>query len=797
MFSAIPSLLKSLLTFLTAVFSIFTGSAATPGTVDLTLSSNPSTGYLWEVHIAHENVVTLQNRVHIPQQVDGMVLTGADGKEVLTFSAGEPGETLIILTCRRPWAPAEPRETLYYRATVDRDRQLLLKPAAGQPIRDDREAFTVLTAHYGTVDPDTGYPLSFRFLHRAHIGQDEGYLFRMSWLVHDGETSHVSFLTNLVVDAATGAISPFSEEELYFLGMQTLSLIQDGDFDALSRMISANGLRLSPYACVDPATDQVLTAQQLATVPTDTATYIWGSWDGSGDPISMTPAEYWARFVNDWSFAMAPEIGLNTLISTGLAVENLTEVYPESQFVDFFVPSADPINDGLDWKGLRLVFTEEDGSWKLAATIAVPAIIGNGMSQSAALFGAGVGTLVYQLFTKFRSPVFLGSSFAFISSMLAAFGGAASASAGYAGLILGAVFAGLVYVIIAIVVKFAGVNWINKLMPAVVIGPTVSIIGLSLAGNAVGDLSLGKVMKDVTNLVIKDGAIVPEVSKVSAANPYVCLICGLVTLFVVILCSVYGKKMMKLIPFIIGICAGYAVATIFTVIGLATDNITLQIIDFSVFKNLELFAIPDFTFLEAAKGLKAIDAQFIATVAVAYVPVAFVVFAEHIADHKNLSTIIGQELLEEPGLHRTLLGDGVGSMAGALFGGCPNTTYGESVGCVAITGNASIVTILATAVMAIVISFFGPFVTFLASIPNCVMGGVCITLYGFIAVSGLKMIQRVDLGENKNLFVVAVILICGIGNLSVSFGKVTLTAIACALILGILANLMVSKKSEN
>ena len=429
----------------------------------------------------------------------------------------------------------------------------------------------------------------------------------------------------------------------------------------------------------------------------------------------------------------------------------------------------------------------------LAATIAVPSIVGNGMSQSAALFGAGVGTIVYLLFTKFRSPVFLGSSFAFIGSMFAAFAGAASAQAGYAGLILGAAFAGLVYVVIAIAVKVAGVEWINKLMPAVVIGPTVSIIGLSLAGNAVGDLTLGKVMTEVTTQVIKDGAIVDEVSAVSAANPYVALLCGFVTLFTVIICSVYGKKMAKLIPFIIGICAGYLTATIFTVIGIKTGNTALQVIDFTVFSNMEWFAIPDFTFLEASKGLSQINGQYIATVAVAYVPVAFVVFAEHIADHKNLSSIIEKDLLKEPGLHRTLLGDGVGSMAGALFGGCPNTTYGESVGCVAITGNASVVTILTTAVMAIVISFFGPFVTFLASIPNCVMGGVCITLYGFIAVSGLKMIQGVDLGENKNLFVVAVILICGIGGLVVSFGKVTLTSVACALILGIITNLLVSK----
>ena len=429
----------------------------------------------------------------------------------------------------------------------------------------------------------------------------------------------------------------------------------------------------------------------------------------------------------------------------------------------------------------------------LAATIAVPSIVGNGMSQSAALFGAGVGTIVYLLFTKFRSPVFLGSSFAFIGSMFAAFAGAASAQAGYAGLILGAAFAGLVYVVIAIAVKVAGVEWINKLMPAVVIGPTVSIIGLSLAGNAVGDLTLGKVMTEVTTQVIKDGAIVDEVSAVSAANPYVALFCGFVTLFTVIICSVYGKRMAKLIPFIIGICAGYLTATIFTVIGIKTGNTALQVIDFTVFSNMEWFAVPDFTFFEASKGLSQINGQYIATVAVAYVPVAFVIFAEHIADHKNLSSIIEKDLLKEPGLHRTLLGDGVGSMAGALFGGCPNTTYGESVGCVAITGNASVVTILTTAVMAIIISFFGPFVTFLASIPNCVMGGVCITLYGFIAVSGLKMIQGVDLGENKNLFVVAVILICGIGGLVVSFGKVTLTSVACALILGIITNLLVSK----
>ncbi len=431
--------------------------------------------------------------------------------------------------------------------------------------------------------------------------------------------------------------------------------------------------------------------------------------------------------------------------------------------------------------GKVIVFALQQLLAILAATIAVPTIVQNGMSQSAALFGAGIGTLVYLLFTKFRSPVFLGSSFAFIGSMLAAFAGAASAKAGYVGLILGAAFAGLVYVIIAIAVKFVGVGWINKLMPAVVIGPTVSIIGLSLAANAVSDITKGKVLDAEGN---------------SAANPLVCLLCGLITLLVVTICSVYGKKMVKLIPFIIGILAGYAAAAIFTVIGIATDNQALQIINFEVFKNMSIVSVPDFTFFEAAKGINEINGQYIATVAVAYIPVAFVVFAEHIADHKNLSSVIEKDLLEEPGLHRTLLGDGVGSVAGAVFGGCPNTTYGESVGCVAITGNASVVTIFATAILSIIISFFGPFVTFLSTIPNCVMGGVCVTLYGFIAVSGLKMIQEVDLNDNRNLFVVAVILICGIGGLTVSFGKITITSIACALILGIITNIILGNKKN-
>lgn len=449
--------------------------------------------------------------------------------------------------------------------------------------------------------------------------------------------------------------------------------------------------------------------------------------------------------------------------------------------------------------GQLVVFAIQQLLAIMAATLVVPVIINSNagltgkdaMSTAAALFGAGVGTLVYVLFTKKKSPVFLGSSFAFIGSMTAAFAGAASVAVGYLGLIFGAVFAGLVYVVIAIIVKFAGVGWVNKLMPAVVIGPTVAIIGLSLAGNAVGDLQKGGVLDAEGN---------------SVANVLLCVLVGIITLIVTMLCSTYGKKTAKLIPFILGILAGYAVALVFTVIGNAAGIDALKLINFGNFTalvsggvSLETFlTVPKFTFLTAFGGFGEISGSYIGTVAVAYIPVAFVVFAEHIADHKNISSIIEKDLLEEPGLHRTLLGDGVGSMVGAFFGGCPNTTYGESVACVAITRNASVATIIAAAIAAIIVSFINPFVAFVNSIPSCVMGGVCMALYGFIAVSGLKMVQKVDLNENKNLFVVSAILIAGIGGLSLTFGKITLTAIATSLILGIIVNLILSgKKEEN
>ena len=439
--------------------------------------------------------------------------------------------------------------------------------------------------------------------------------------------------------------------------------------------------------------------------------------------------------------------------------------------------------------GQLIIFSLQQLLAIMTATLVVPVVINQAcntnMSSAAALFGAGIGTLVYIAFTQKKSPVFLGSSFAFIGSMIAAFAGGISMSLGYLGLIIGAAFAGLVYVIIAIVVKLAGVKWINKVMPVAVIGPTVAIIGLSLAGNAIGDMMKGSI---------------PDVT----ASPLITVLCGLVTFIITVLCSTYGKKTVKLIPFIFGILGGYAFAGIFTIIGYCADIDALKVLNVAPFAALvadgvtlnTFLSVPDFTFFTAIKGIGELNSAYISTIAVAYIPVAFVVFAEHIADHKNISSIIETDLLENPGLHRTLMGDGIGSVVGAIFGGCPNTTYGESVGCVAITRNASLLTIIGAAVLAMLISFISPFIAFVNSIPSCVMGGVCMALYGFIAVSGLKMIQNVNLNHNKNLFVVSSILIAGIGGLSLTFGKITITSIACALIIGIIVNLIVSKAAD-
>lgn len=455
------------------------------------------------------------------------------------------------------------------------------------------------------------------------------------------------------------------------------------------------------------------------------------------------------------------------------------------------------VNDKPKWTKL-LGFAFQQVLAVLAATIAVPTIIGLPIAIPSAILGAGLGTLVYLLFTKFKSPVVISSSFAFLGPL------ANALAFGYMGIALGALFAGLVYVIIALIVKFVGTAWIEKIMPPVVIGPTVALIGLSLAGSAMGD-------------VVKANG-----STSNGGYNLVAIVCALVTFFVVVFCTVQNKrKNLRLFPFILGIAAGYAVAAIFSGIGYGCNVDYLKITswqplvdNFTPVTVNSFFSVPKLTLVEGIKELATgkvspeilaayPDAQplnwaGVATVALAFIPVAFVTYAEHVADHINLGTIINRHLIrEEPGLTRTLLGDGVGSIVGTFFGICPNTTYGESVGCVAITKNASIRTIFVAALMLIVLAFLAPITSFLRTIPSCVMGGVCLTLYGFIAVSGLKMFKFLDLSESKNLFTVSAILIAGIGGLAIKIPyqingdgtvakTIEITSIATALILGIL-----------
>lgn len=477
--------------------------------------------------------------------------------------------------------------------------------------------------------------------------------------------------------------------------------------------------------------------------------------------------------------------------------------------------------------GKLIVFAFQQVLAIMAATIAVPTIIGLPTQIPAAILGAGLGTIVYLLFTKFKSPVIISSSFAFLSSLSTAL------AFGYCGIILGGILAGLVYVILALIIKFAGSKWVSKLMPPVIIGPTVALIGLSLAGSAMGDIVKANGLKEA----VVDG-VSTMVSVTNGSYNLVALFCGLVTLVTICICSTQKKfKMGRLIPFIIGIGAGYLVASIFTAFSYIGDGVDyLRIINWqplvsnfapladsaaSAGDKVQAFiTYPDFALIEAIKELvngNVSDAIMSASngtaglitwagvgeIFLAFVPVALVVFAEHIADHKNLGSIIGRDLVEgEPGLSRTLLGDGVGSIVGTVFGICPNTTYGESVGCVAITKNASVATILAASVMCIVLSFISPIMALLQTIPSCVMGGVCLTLYGFIAVSGLKMFKDIDLGDNKNLFTVSTILIAGIGGLAIKIPyaldgngtvtkTITITSIATALILGIIVHAII------
>ncbi len=438
--------------------------------------------------------------------------------------------------------------------------------------------------------------------------------------------------------------------------------------------------------------------------------------------------------------------------------------------------------------GKNLVFAFQQMIAIMAATLLVPILVsaaGLKCDPAAALFGAGAGTIVYLLFTKFKSPVFLGSSFTFLGALCAA----AGQNYGYWGLIIGVAFAGLTYAVIALVIKFVGSGWIKKLLPHVIIGPILAIIGLSLSGTA-------------GSWMMKNGG-----SDYSLWYVFV----GLFTFFAIVVASIKGKGMAKLIPFIIGIGAGFVVALIITGFGYINDSefcLAMRLVNFdgisarfSPVRFQSFFDYPKFTIVEAIRtsGTYAkIDGAMIGNLALLFIPIAVVELAQHISDHENLSNIVEKDLLEDPGLHRTLLGDGIGSIAGAIFGGCANTTYGESISCVALSKNASTMTILTTAIMCMVISFIAPFVEIINMLPKCVMGGACIAMYGFISVSGLQMLKDVDLSDNRNLYPVAAILVIGIGGVTLDFGtnKLTggalfqLTSLAVAMIVGILINLI-------
>ena len=435
--------------------------------------------------------------------------------------------------------------------------------------------------------------------------------------------------------------------------------------------------------------------------------------------------------------------------------------------------------------GKNLVFAFQQMIAIMAATLLVPILVSSKGLQcdpAAALFGAGLGSIVYLLFTRFKSPVFLGSSFTFLGALQAV----AAQNYGYWGLIIGVTFAGLVYVVIALVIKLVGSGWIKKLLPHVIIGPILAIIGLSLSGTA-------------GSWMMNNGG-----SKYNLWYVFV----GLFTFVAIVIASVKGGKGIKLIPFIVGIGAGLGLALVITAFGYINDGefcMGMRIVDFTPIVNCfspfgfkSFFDYPKFTFLEAIRtnGTYPLDGAAIGNLAVLFVPIAVVELAQHISDHENLSNIVDTDLLENPGLHNTLLGDGVGSIVGAFFGGCANTTYGESISCVALSKNASTYTIFATGILCMVISFLSPFVAIINMLPKCVMGGACIAMYGFISVSGLQMLKDVDLSDNRNLYPVAAILVIGIGGVTLNFGHnaltdsplIQITSLALAMVVGIVVN---------
>lgn len=397
------------------------------------------------------------------------------------------------------------------------------------------------------------------------------------------------------------------------------------------------------------------------------------------------------------------------------------------------------------------------------ATILVPILVNASagaevLTIPVALATSGIGTLIYILCTKGRSPVYLGSSFAFIAPLTAAY-----LKGGISGAMTGIMVVGLIYVIFATLIHFIGKDWIHKLLPHVVIGPMIMIIGLGLAPNAISQIGLG-----TDTQVEWRGVIV-----------------ALITFLTTAIVMVRGKGFLKIVPFLVGIVVGYIA------------SICLRLVDFTPVAEAAFFSMPNFIlpFVNYAPSFSAI-----LTIA----PIALVTMAEHIGDHTALGSIIGKDLLKNPGLDRTLLGDGIATFVAGMLGGPANTTYGENTSVVGMTKVASVWVIGLAAILAICLAFLGKFTALISTIPNSVLGGVSLLLYGFIAVNGLKVLieNRIDFGKSKNIVVASTMLVLGLGGAAISIVSgdlsVTISGMSLAAIVGILLNLLLpDEKVEN
>ena len=397
------------------------------------------------------------------------------------------------------------------------------------------------------------------------------------------------------------------------------------------------------------------------------------------------------------------------------------------------------------------------------ATILVPILVNSAAGETVltipvALVTSGIGTLIYILCTKGKSPVYLGSSFAFIAPLAAAY-----LKGGLSGAMTGVMVVGLIYVVFAIIIKLVGKKWIDKLLPPIVVGPMIMIIGLGLAPSAVSQIGL-------------------DVASKLAWQPIVVALVAFLTTAVV---AVMGKGFFKVIPFLIGIVAGY-------IAGIVTG-----LVDFTPVMEAAFFSMPSFVV-----PFVSYTPSFAAVLTIA--PIALVTMAEHIGDHTALGEIIGKDLLKDPGLDRTLMGDGIATFVAGLLGGPANTTYGENTSVVGMTKVASVWVIGLAAIFAIVLGFLGKFTAIISTIPNAVLGGVSLLLYGFIAVNGLKVLikNQIDFNVSKNIIVAATMLVLGLGGATISIVTgdvaVSISGMSLAAIIGILLNLCLpgTKKDE-